>query len=356
MKTMNILSLTKKYTPLPIKVAIVRFAKNIKNVCQIKNIAAPIKDMPKNIARVFEKKLSQEEITMYQKNIKIYDCFYFFNELELLEIRLNILDPYVDYFIIMEATETFSGLPKKLIFEENKHRFKKFAKKIIHHVTTDTPADEEDLRERLLNKNISKLGKEIILNTLTSDNIPKGQVHWLKEFYQKECLKRVLAQRNLSDNDICFISDVDEIWNPEIVIDYSRNDLFKYQQVAYYYYLNNRSNDYWVTGWTGTVMTKYKNIKYSCVNHLRTHTKNKYTITKKGGWHFTFQGGADRIRKKLESYGHLEFNTDKIRSQIEDMLVENRDYRGRRLKFWTDESSLPKYLINNKSKYLALFK
>ena len=64
----------------------------------------------------------------------------------------------------------------------------------------------------------------------------------------------------LANDDFCFISDLDEIWNPEAFIDFSKNDIFKLKQVACVYYLNNRSNENW-RGWTGTIGTKYKNIK-----------------------------------------------------------------------------------------------
>ncbi len=347
----------KKRLPEPIQTAgyksILRAKAAAKKILALKNQPLSLKGLAKKV-RFSQKSLSTVQIAEYRKKIRIYDAFYFFNELEVLEIRLNIFDPYVDYFVIVEAAETFSGLPKKLVFEENKERFNKFEKKIIYYVTKDTPADEDDLRKRLYDKKLSALDREITLNALTSDNIPKGEAHWLKEFYQKESLKKALV--HLSDNDFCFVSDVDEMWNPEAKIDYSKNDLFKYKQVAYYYYLNNRSNDNWTTGWTGTVATKYKNIKHSCLNHLRTHTKNKYTVINNGGWHFTFQGGAERMKKKLESYGHQEFNTHEIKSQLENALLENRDYRGRNLKFWLDESELPDYVIENKTKYSHLFR
>ena len=297
--------------------------------------------------------LSTEKIAEYRKDIKIYDVFTFLNELELLEIRLSILDKHIDYFVIIESTQTFSGLPKKLYFEENKHLFEKYKHKIIHYMIDDVPEDEYDLRNRLLNKKLSALDKEIATNALTSDNFVKSDVHWLKEFYQKESIKKALV--GLSDNDFCFVSDVDEIWNPEVKIDYTRNDVFKFKQVAYVYYLNNRSNEDWA-GWTGTIATKYKNIKNSCLNHLRTATKNNYTVLKNGGWHFTFQGGINQIKKKLESYGHQELNKNDIKSQIEDMVLHNKDIRGRNIKFWIDERNLPKYLLDNKIKYKKFFK
>src|SRR3989344_6676194 len=179
----------------------------------------------------FLKKSTAAKTAEYRKNIRKYDVFTFFNELELLEIRLNILEPHVDYFVIIESTETFSGLPKKLIFKENKDRFKKFEKKIIHYVIDDVPTDEDDLHQRLLNNKLSDLDREIINNTLTSSNVPKGIIHWLKEFYQKETIKKALV--SLRDNDICFVSDIDEIWNPAAQVDYAKDDIFKLKQNVY---------------------------------------------------------------------------------------------------------------------------
>ena len=67
----------------------------------------------------------------------IFDTFTFYNELDLLELRLNILGDVVDYFVINEANITFTGKPKPLYYQENKERFKKWEDKIIHHVTID---------------------------------------------------------------------------------------------------------------------------------------------------------------------------------------------------------------------------
>jgi beta-1,4-mannosyl-glycoprotein beta-1,4-N-acetylglucosaminyltransferase len=300
--------------------------------------------------------LSLQEITEYRKTIKIYDVFSFFNELDLLEIRLNILDAYVDYFVIVEATETFSGYPKPLYFKENKNRFKKWEHKIIHYVIDDTPTDESDLRSRLYQGNLSRLDRQIIHDSLTSSNIGKGVLHWFKEFYQKEVIKKALI--DLNDNDICYISDLDEIWNPELLIDYSKDDVFKPIQIGYQYYLNNRSNEDW-QGWTGTIITKYKNIKYDCLNHLRTHRKMRstYTFLKNGGWHFAFQGGYDGAKTKIEEYKHFWYNPRGILPNLKMRVSENKDHRGRKnIKLWKDERGLPKFLLENKNKYKKFFK
>jgi beta-1,4-mannosyl-glycoprotein beta-1,4-N-acetylglucosaminyltransferase len=295
-------------------------------------------------------KKNRSEITEYRKQIKLYDVFTFFNELDLLEIRLNILYPYVDYFVIIESTETFSGLPKRLYYEENKERYKKFQDKILHYVIDDVPATEAAFRGRLQETSGGTLEQEILQQALTSDNVPPGQLHWLKEFYQKESIRKALVQ--LADNDICYVSDVDEIWNPAAVVDIRKDDIFKLKQLVYVYYFNNRSSE----PWAGTLVTKYKNIKHGCLNHLRTASKTKYTYIKNGGWHFTNQGGADQIRKKLESYGHQEFNNLEIKSQIEKRMEKNQDFIGRKFTFWLEDRDLPAYLIEHQQSYTKFFK
>lgn len=70
----------------------------------------------------------------------VYDCFSFFNELDLLEIRLNTLDSIVDKFILVESTLTHTGNQKPLFYAENKSRFKKFNDKIIHIIVDEFPS------------------------------------------------------------------------------------------------------------------------------------------------------------------------------------------------------------------------
>ena len=72
----------------------------------------------------------------------IYDCFTFFNELDLLEIRLKILNDYVDKFVLVEAAKTHSGLPKPLYFNENKQRFLPYQDKIVHISLDNMPESQ----------------------------------------------------------------------------------------------------------------------------------------------------------------------------------------------------------------------
>lgn len=283
----------------------------------------------------------------------VFDVFTFYNELDLLEIRLEILDQHVDYFVIVECVETFSGKPKPLYLRDNFERYKKFHHKIIHFVITNPLQSFEEAQLRILNTD--SLEKEICELSLSSDNVPKDALHWLKEFYQKESIRKALSVSPINDEDLCFVSDLDEIWNP-LAHDYKNiedSKIYRLKQLSYCLYFNNRSNEYWA----GTLLTKYKNIKNTCLNHLRTPSKTQYEIITDAGWHFTFMGGPDQIRKKIEAYGHQEFNNDQIKQNIESRLASNQDVLGRRhIEFWLDESDLPNYIKLNKERYKVYFK
>lgn len=295
------------------------------------------------------------EIAAYRKTIKVYDVFTFFNELDLLEIRLNILNPVVDYFVIVEATETFSGHPKPLYFKENRGRFRKWEHKIIHFVVDDTPKDAADLRARLYGKTLGSLERKIAADTLTSDNIGSDALHWFKEFYQKESLKRALV--GLADNDVCFVSDADEVWNPSLHIDFSRDNVFKPVQTGYQYYLNNRSDEDW-RGWTGTIATKYKNIRSTCLGHLRTHRRMRatYVFLRHGGWHFAFLGGYEGAKRKIEEYRHDWYSSKELLPQLETRIRMNVDHRGRPVRLWVDDRGLPTYLLEHRDEYSTFFR
>lgn len=300
---------------------------------------------------------SKAEIAAYRKTIKVYDVFTLFNELDLLEIRLATLDPYVDHFVILEATRTFSGQDKPLYFEQNKERFKKWLHKIIYYPLRDVPNGDDVLRARLAeDKNLTELDKEIINGVLTSDNVGRGVVHWSNEFYMKESLKKALV--GLRDTDFCYVSDLDEFWNPELVIDYSKESVFKLRQTGYLYYLNNRTNEIDWDVWSGTIATQYKNIKNGCLNHLRTHRKmkNTYVFLRNGGWHFGYQGGVEGARKKIVESAHFWYKADETLPTLQYRIDNNLHLQGKDVKLWVDERGLPKHILENKEKYKKFFK
>ncbi len=248
----------------------------------------------------------------------IYDIFTFFNELDVLEARLNILDSVVDKFVIVEATETFSGVPKKLYYLENKDRFLKWESKIIHYVVKD-------------------ISDELIQMAKSSPNTGKGEHYWVREFCQKESIKNALV--GLSYEDICFVSDVDEIWNTTVVDCVKGEHVYKLKQLPYLYYFNNRTSEDW-HGWTGTIVTKYKNIKDACLNHLRTDSMTDYVVVDNGGWHFNAIGGRET---KQSAFKHPIYEV-------------NEEWRRREIEMRKDESQLPQYLLGNKNKWQHLFR
>lgn len=275
-----------------------------------------------------------KEIDAYRKNIKIYDIFTYNGEVDILEIHLNILKDYVDKFIIVEAGTTFSGSKKPLYFEKHRERFTDFLDQIIYFVIDDYPNNRE----------ICEIADK-------SSSVPKnGPEHWRREFYQKESIKKALV--DLKEDDICFIGDVDEIWNPKTVIDYRKNNIFKLKQKVYTYFLNNMSSQ----EWAGTIVTKYKNIQNGCLNHLRTERNTVYTYVDNAGWHFTSMGGLSEVQRKLnDSYTRESLNTAEVQEKLKSRFGE-KDYIGRNYKYTIDEIDLPEYLLKNKNKYSDLFK
>ncbi len=267
----------------------------------------------------------------------IYDIFTYNGEADILEIRLNILNDYVDQFIIVEAPTTFSGKLKPLYYEQQKARFNKFANKIRYFVIKENYNDEERTQAN------------------TSPNTA-GASHWKHEFLQKESIKKALT--DIKDDDIVFIGDCDEIWNPEAfknsLTDYkdelSLNEVMKLRLEVYTYYLNNRSSE----DFYGSIVGRYKFIKNECLNHLRVNApKSKMFF----GWHFTSMGGLEALRRKLgDSYTTNSYWSPVIQESLEDNFYNNRDFLGRGFTYTTDESELPQYLLDNKEKYSHLWK
>lgn len=283
----------------------------------------------------------------------IYDCFTFFNELDLLEIRLNILNDVIDKFVLVEATKTYQGQEKPLFFHENKARYQRFLNKIIHIVVDEYP-----------------------------DNQDKSP--WVLEHHQRNMIMKGLEKCN--QNDIILISDVDEIPHPEMIKKYKDARGIKiFRQKMFYYFLNciNMSNNSRYR-WNGTIMTYFKNIKKP--QNLRemsitlmniSHPKiihriywhlwklknidakgNKVIFIENGGWHFSYLGGVDAIIQKLESFAHSEYNKPEYKNpeKIKTLIQSGQDIFGRgfQYQFIPIHSDFPEYIVQHKDKYAHL--
>lgn len=282
--------------------------------------------------------------------MKVADAFIFFNELDLLDIRLNILNDRVDYFVLIESTISHAGKDKPLYYNENKHLFEKFNHKIVHCIVDDTPNTFAEARKAFMNPK-DDLHKNILMHCLTTSNTA-GEEQWLREFYQHESIRRGLMMAGLDDDDLVFNSDVDEMWNPDNQYPIDDYNVIKLKQHVMTGFLNLRSSEEWF----GTYYTKYKNIKNASANHLDTVSKTQHLFLDNGGWHFTYQGGLERIKTKLENFGHQEYNNDQVKNVVQQRLDAGMDVLGRPFSCEVRNDLLPTYLINNKDKYKHLFK
>lgn len=283
---------------------------------------------------------------------KIYDCFNFFNELDVLEIRLNILYDYVDYFVIVESDIKHSGESKPFYYEDNKERFSKFSDKIINYKIFDTPNEFDNLSSSD-DEELLKIYNYI--NTQTNRFNIHNQPDYGRDFFQKESVRRALI--NCNDDDIIIISDADEIPNPDMLGNIIHNmdilnNIYSLNQKTYYYYLNIlKQND-----WYGSKIGSYKNIKNLSFNEIR----GDQSLSKKienAGWHFSFMGGKEMVEKKITSYSAREMASDYVLSNLENNINNNIDpfFRGQLHKVEIDDT-YPKYILNNLDKYKHMIK
>jgi len=242
--------------------------------------------------------------------MKIVDAFIFYNELNLLDYRLHILDPVVDYFVIVESTHTFSGIEKKLTFLENKTRYEKYNHKIIHVIVKDFP---------------------FIFPNINYDN--KDQ--WENETFQRNAINRGINQLILNDNDLILVSDVDEIPKPTI-LESIKNGVFKIPQVLsleldfYYYNLKCKLEEKWYK--SKLVMYKYYKQNSSPQNIRFLDT---LCITN-AGWHLSYFGDSNFIKNKIQNFSHQEFNNEEFTNleKITDRIKNSKDLFNRELKIY----------------------
>ena len=287
--------------------------------------------------------------------MKIFDCFMYFDEEILLDLRMNILDKYVNYFVIVESTFTHKGEKRKLNF--NHKRFEKFKNKIIYLVYDKKPKEIKEILENDIEPDKSN---KFIINALLREN---GQRNFI-----------INGLKDANDDDYILVSDVDEIPNLEEV-DFSKinQKILLFRQDMFYYKFNLNLPNF---SWTGTKACKkrdlispqwLRNIKDRKYNFFRFDTffsKTKYMnikIINNGGWHFTNLKNANEIEYKLKSYlHHREFDVNPISSDeikrimndkiaIYDLSLDKTTQKighGKKLQKYSLEK-LPKFLQNN---------
>ncbi len=282
--------------------------------------------------------------------MKVYDCFLFFNELNLLEARLNILNDIVDKFVLVESTVTFSGNPKPLYFNENKQRFEKFLDKIIHVVVDDTPNNYMNFDSLYVSNN--SVFNNILDHLKNAHHIPKNEPQWCREFFQRECMIRGL--QDCSQEDVIIFSDLDEIPNPEnINLNISNDSIYHCDQSMYQYFVNIKKDERWF----GSKIFKYSYLVGKSLNSIRTD-KNRQNVLQNCGWHLTFLGGVENIKLKIQSYGHQELNRPDVLNSLDSKIRNNQDifYRPDRYFDIDFENEFPEFVKKELLKYPEFFK
>ena len=270
----------------------------------------------------------------------IYDCFTFFNELDILEIRLNTLYDTVDYFVIAEANKTHTGKSKDYVFEKNQARFSKFLDKIIYIKVDDFPSLE--------NSEASSDGNK-----------------WLYENYQRDAIMQGLKE--CKPDDVIIISDCDEIPSPQAIQKYKKG-ICSLMQLRFGFSYNSLYIT--IPFGRGAKICRYKDLidpkkrikekdkkyclhsKYGLPTYLRFVKGKKI---KNGGWHFSYIGNVEDIKYKMNSIVEQQVNmTDKNNDkELHRKIQNNEDILERGDIFANLELSdiFPKYFVSNFEKY-----
>lgn len=251
----------------------------------------------------------------------IYDCFMFYNELDLLEIRLNELNNIVDKFIISECTRDFADKPKELLIEKNKERFKDFWHKIEYVIITENDLPDYDA--------------------------------WTYENFQRDVL--INSLKNCKPDDIIIISDLDEIPDSKVIKtfkDFEGIKVFEMKQYNFYLNFINSKESIWKRG---TRVFHYKDLQDKTLTEIR-FTEGEHI--QNAGWHFSFIGGVEKVKEKIKAFSHQEYNNEYYTDtkRLEKLIKKGKDIfeRGYEYKIVKLDNSFPQYILNNKKKFKKL--
>lgn len=251
--------------------------------------------------------------------MKVWDCFTYFNEKELLDFRIHHVYPYVDKIVIVESNRTYAGKPNEPNFDISEYGWA--SDKIIHLVTN-------------------------------LDEHPPNR--WFNEAKQRADVAD--GYKDAHPDDIIFFSCVDEIIKPEIYasIHNAGEVLYTLSLDNYYYYFNGRDVGDKPDHPMPIVFTK-KLIEGSL--HEAWERRAGYPVIEHAGWHFSYLGGIDRIKEKLSAYSHAENDTPQVRDALEMNIINGKDIFGRpdhRFEFVEIDDTFPEYLVKNQEKYRDL--
>jgi beta-1,4-mannosyl-glycoprotein beta-1,4-N-acetylglucosaminyltransferase len=246
--------------------------------------------------------------------MKTIDSFTFFNEFDMLKLRLQYLNDVVDYFIISESNYTHSGKIKPYHLDQ-----------IWDEIPTEIRSKiirlkyEPDISKFNLSENVNKFDYQ--------------NANWKLERKQRDLITNNLF--DYSSNDLFMVSDVDEIPNKELIKKFMESELnddfccVARCELFYYNFVTLVNND-----WCGTIFTSIKNVIQKGCDYLRSRRFALLSIDN-GGWHFSYFGDLEFIKTKLESFAHQEYNKEKYKSDqnIIDAIKNKKDVLQRTNKF-----------------------
>lgn len=269
----------------------------------------------------------------------IFDCFTYFNDDLMTELRLNTLDKYVDKFVIIEATTDHAGKKKKLNF--NIEKFDNFKNKIRYIVVDDLPKNTKPFyyNRRIWHKNM------------------------VREEYQRNQIMRGIS--DAKDEDLIIISDNDEIPNLENLENFKFKNFAVFNQKFFRYKLNLLSEAQ--TPYQGSRIVRKKYLKgrvtpqwlrHQYTKRIKPWQIHRYftnpVVIENGGWHFSFMISPEKISLKMKAYGHGELNTKKFTDieYIKERIANQMDvFSDTKLKKIEINETYPDYLINNLIKF-----
>lgn len=251
----------------------------------------------------------------------IYDCFTFYNCLELLELRFHELAGIVDYFVISEAKERFDKVKKPMYYWENRHRFDEFKDKIIH----------------------------VGLRNLEGNN--------LEERGAWQCNQIMRGLTKAKDDDLIIISDNDEIVKRSALetLEFPLAPFRPFHQPMYMFYLNW----YWTYRWNGSVILTYDYLKNHCKTPRQVRLDRRHGVMiRNGGWHFSQLGTEEDVIIHRKNNYHQEgviLNESVIKEarRLGQWWMEGKRLRKAQLVPITIETH-PEYLVNNQNKFIDL--
>lgn len=264
---------------------------------------------------------------------KIYDCFTFNNELDLLEVRFSELYNHVDKFVLVEANTTFTDIPKPYYFEENKSRYSQWLDKIIH---------------------------------IKVDDMPHSKEAWDNDIWQRNSINRGIVDAN--DDDIIMVSDLDEIIRPSTVDTLrhdDNNNVWGFRMPLFYFRFNhmliNTDSKYMVWGMAcrKKLMVPADTLRFQRfqIAHLPYgYNDSGLRLMEHAGWQFSYLGDSEFAKNKIKSFAHQETNIPEIVDSInvEESIDKGYGINPNFVEVFANiqvDDYMPQTVIQNQNKY-----